>query len=329
MLLGLLGVRPTRRPETTPASSNRGAHLPPKALRCSAAPDGTGNQNLNSKSATLVPFALTEYRSQSGIKARTCLSVASCARPRSGEERKGSAQPMSAPGAVLFGYFRSWASKRKYLAQRAKQQLTSLIAAASHSCSRLIISFCPKERGTFLCFAKEKYPKERRTRRLARYAGPLRFSDFWAFAQLAGRKHPRPAQTGRLTYPQKPCDARLRPREPGKVFLTPSVQPSTAGKTGASAPPVRARSERSEIGELGARRFFRGAQGTPRHTAGVPRGQPPDRFSFGSFSLAGQRKLTRPSRAKPTNKKRTHRGLERRNKNHLNNRGPRFGAPSR
>ena len=95
---------------------------------------------------------------------------------------------------------------------------------------------------------------------------------------------------GGLTYPQKPCDARLRPREPGKVFLSTLVQPSTAGKTGLSAPPVRARSERSEIGELGARRLFRGAQGTPRHTAGVPWGQPPDRFSFGSFSLAEQRK---------------------------------------
>jgi hypothetical protein len=76
----------------------------------------------------------------------------------------------------------------------------------------------------------------------------------------------------------------------GAVFLAPLVPPSTAGKTGASAPPVRVRSERSEIGELGARRFFRGAQGTPRHTTGVPWGQPPDRFSFGSFSLAEQRK---------------------------------------
>jgi len=48
--------------------------------------------------------------------------------------------------------------------------------------------------------------------------------------------------------------------------------------------------ERSEIGELGARRFFRGAQGTPVLTAGERWGQPSDRFSFGSFSLARQRK---------------------------------------
>ncbi|MGB5179884.1 MAG: hypothetical protein WBP44_14290, partial [Gammaproteobacteria bacterium] len=36
--------------------------------------------------------------------------------------------------------------------------------------------FRPFGRDTFLCSAKEKYPKERRSRRLARCAGPLRFS---------------------------------------------------------------------------------------------------------------------------------------------------------
>jgi hypothetical protein len=36
--------------------------------------------------------------------------------------------------------------------------------------------FRPLGRDTFLCSAKEKYPKERRSRRLARYAGSLRFS---------------------------------------------------------------------------------------------------------------------------------------------------------
>ena len=46
---------------------------------------------------TIYPFALTEYRSQSGIKARTLFErieqseIASCVRPRIGEERRESA----------------------------------------------------------------------------------------------------------------------------------------------------------------------------------------------------------------------------------------------
>jgi hypothetical protein len=56
------------------------------------------------KTNTRKPFALTEYRSHSGNQARTLSErierseIASCARPRRGEERKESAQPMSAPG---------------------------------------------------------------------------------------------------------------------------------------------------------------------------------------------------------------------------------------
>ena len=130
--------------------------------------------------------------------------------------------------------------------------------------------------------------------------GSLCFSGFWAFAQLAGRKIPRPAQTGGLTCPQKPCDARLRPREPGKLFLAPSVQPSTAEKTGLSAPPVRARSERSEIGELGARRFFRGAQGTLNGILCMPfRASLRAAFSLATFSWPRKRKyLARKGRNK-------------------------------
>ena len=60
-----------------------------------------GSQNRKSKPATPVPSALTEYRSQSGIRRAPCLRqvyLPSCARPRTGEERRESAQPMSAPG---------------------------------------------------------------------------------------------------------------------------------------------------------------------------------------------------------------------------------------
>ena len=65
---------------------------------------GRRNSKPTSQTAASFPFALTEYRSQSGIKARTLSErieqseIASCARPRTGEERRGSAQPMSAPG---------------------------------------------------------------------------------------------------------------------------------------------------------------------------------------------------------------------------------------
>jgi hypothetical protein len=53
-----------------------------------------GSQNLTPIPAVLYPFALTEYRSHSGNKARTCLRqvyLPSCARPRRGEERRASA----------------------------------------------------------------------------------------------------------------------------------------------------------------------------------------------------------------------------------------------
>ena len=126
------------------------------------------------------------------------------------------------------------------------------------------------------------------------HQGCLCFSCFWAFAQLAGRIRPRPAQTGGLTFPLMPCDARLRPREWGKLFIAPSVQPSTAEKTGLSAPPVRARSERSEIGELGARRFFRGAQGTLNGMCHS--GQASGRPSLWVLSLGRARESTSPER---------------------------------
>jgi len=59
---------------------------------------------------------------------------------------------------------------------------------------------------------QEKVPKEKAARRLAltgilAYAsqGSLRVSGFWAFAQLAGRKHTRPAQTGGSLAPKSPA----------------------------------------------------------------------------------------------------------------------------
>jgi hypothetical protein len=143
---------------------------------------------------------------------------------------------------------------------------------------------------------QEKVPKEKAARRLApicllrRYIGVPCASRYFGRSPNSQAGYPPASSNRGLTHSQNPCDARRRQRGAGELFFSPSVQPSTAGKTGASAPPVRVRSERSEIGELGARRFFRGAQGTPRHTAGVPWSQPSDRLSFGSFSLAEQRK---------------------------------------
>ncbi len=89
------GARATRCAQT-------GASFIRSLLRCSAAPDG-GNSKPTPKTSRFFPFALTEYRSQSGTRRAPCLSesskarCASCVRPRSGEERRGSAQPMSAP----------------------------------------------------------------------------------------------------------------------------------------------------------------------------------------------------------------------------------------
>ena len=89
------GARATRYAQT-------GASFFRSLLRCSAAPDGGGNSTPTPtpKTSRPYPFALTEYRSHSGNRRAPCLRqvyLPSCARPRRGEERKGSAQPMSAP----------------------------------------------------------------------------------------------------------------------------------------------------------------------------------------------------------------------------------------
>jgi hypothetical protein len=65
------------------------------------------------------------------------------------------------------------------------QGLYAIAIFVYHFEYRMYCGFRPAGRGTFLCFAKEKYPKERRPRRLARevicdeFAGSLRFSPVW------------------------------------------------------------------------------------------------------------------------------------------------------
>ena len=75
-----------------------------------------------------MPYALTEYRSHSGSKARTLSErieqreIASCARPRSGEERRESALADECTGVPFsLGTF-SWALKRKYLARTGETE---------------------------------------------------------------------------------------------------------------------------------------------------------------------------------------------------------------
>ena len=60
-------------------------------LHCDARLRQRGNSTPKIKTTTPDPSALTEYRSHAGIRRAPCLSVASCARPRYGEERRASA----------------------------------------------------------------------------------------------------------------------------------------------------------------------------------------------------------------------------------------------
>ena len=110
------GARATRCAQT-------GRELPPAftaMLGCARRVGGIQNQNQNQhqhqhQHQHLKPAAPTRctHRVPQPVRdqARTLFEriehreIASCARPRSGEERRGSAQPMSAPGALLFGYF--------------------------------------------------------------------------------------------------------------------------------------------------------------------------------------------------------------------------------
>jgi hypothetical protein len=49
--------------------------------------------------------------------------------------------------------------------------------------------FRSEGRGTFLCSAKEKHPKETRIRRLARYAGAILFGKQEKVPRPSGRNH--------------------------------------------------------------------------------------------------------------------------------------------
>jgi hypothetical protein len=61
----------------------------------------------------------------------------------------------------------------------------------------------PGGRGTFLCFAKEKYPKERR----ARFVGPLR--GHTALLGLSGVRANSLRSNMRAPFPAQPCATRL------------------------------------------------------------------------------------------------------------------------
>ncbi|MGB5178742.1 MAG: hypothetical protein WBP44_08455, partial [Gammaproteobacteria bacterium] len=83
----------TNRRSRNSLRSNRARAYP--GFHCDARLRQTGgNSKPTPKTSRPFPFALTEYRSQSGIKARTLFErieqreIASCTRPRRGEERK-------------------------------------------------------------------------------------------------------------------------------------------------------------------------------------------------------------------------------------------------
>ena len=117
VLLGLLGVSPTRRPETTPASSNRMAHFlnyspaSQSCLRCSATPTGVGW-------GVFSPAGAAEHRRKNRGKCDPCSSPKRAQRdrrvgrtpvfPRSAgnPERHTSYAFLGKPsGGFLFGYF--------------------------------------------------------------------------------------------------------------------------------------------------------------------------------------------------------------------------------
>jgi hypothetical protein len=78
--------------------------------------------------------------------------------------------------------------------------------------SSVLDRFRPAGRGTFLCAAKEKYPKETRPGGLPAGAGSLRFSGKPALAQTAISLALDSPRHG-LACPGFPCDARLRLQE--------------------------------------------------------------------------------------------------------------------
>jgi hypothetical protein len=69
-------------------------------------------------------------------------------------------------------------------------------------------------------------------------------------------------------------------------------------KPGHARPLFETEASVSEIGELGARRFFRGAEGTPRYTLGVLWGKPSGPPFFWFVFFGGAKKMNSPGGAK-------------------------------
>ena len=164
--------------------------------------------------------------------------------------------------------------------------------------------FRPEGRGTFLCSAKEKYPKEKRPDGLPANAGTLCFSQKPAFAQLAislmldyaqtGGSLP-PVFTAMLGYangvwvkpPQSRCTHRVP--QPIRIKVRALFEASFMGsacrphKTPSCARPGLARNA--------------GHRHQPVSAPGV--------FLFGYFLLDKQEKVPRPSGRNPDSNQRT------------------------
>ena len=130
------------------------------------------------------------------------------------------------------------------------------------------------------------------------HQGSLRVSGFWAFAQLAGRIIPPASSNKGAHLLPKALRCSAAPTGFGWWGLAPLVQPSTAGKTGTSAPPVRARSERKRDRRVGRTPVFSRSAGNPVAHRGCATGPTAGSLFFWFVFFGGTKKMNSPKGAK-------------------------------
>ena len=183
----------------------------------------------------------------------------------------------------------------------------------------------PGGRGTFLCFAKEKYPKERRPNCLRPLRGNLRrcvcgVRRGTRYALRAALGQPRRVSSRSMRVLRHACHPANTPPQAqpdggcntGRCFARPGADEALCarpwGPSAATARdhPVEAGPRSAGFGGSGIALFERSefsetppnssTAGCPERSAGT---QTAGRLSFGYFSLAKQRRSTSPAGARP------------------------------